>query len=626
MGRTVLGSEEAELSLKRRRASFSDVERTRELYHDPSIINLALLVNAGNNAGYLNLDFSNKNRRKKNHSRSHYSQNHITHLFKRYYDKQLLCVNGTARNKALPNRTRQFLNDLAIKLESNGVGLICGGAETGAMGAAIEAFKVAIDASTSNHNVEIASVLLRLIGKHGGYEPPFSLDGYGFSSKKQSSWLNRTPALHGIGRQDAMLFVEGGLGSFFEVFYPLACRQLKDKGIVGAYDAIRPPSELYFVSDTTIDGKNFWKPTDDLLTEMLLCGLSKPEYTEIELLDSSHFDFAVECIAHSFETAAKRRGDISKKSISPKQAKYEQEFLIRLSNTHLALQNVEPHPSNPFRTLLDNLVAGHRTYDHFRKVTELYSAGRSDEAHNYADTVALSSEYERNIFRSTLDRLSKKPAIYLLGSSKENWNEELENYYQELISQAVFKGLTIVIDGSGQEGMPLKWSKMWAQAKQDCKSSNSELVRVQLTYNNEEQPERKFTPTIRETLLPSVLNIETKTALAASIGSKRAVIMAPGGIPEMLAFSQIILDSQLAGSVDGAYASTEDRPNIHVINVPMREGGRKFFDPLKEQLATMELAETISPGDYNREWFTDLTIDNAKIEALRAVGELLTNL
>jgi hypothetical protein len=195
-------------------------------------------------------------------------------------------------------------------------------------------------------------------------------------------------------------------------------------------------------------------------------------------------------------------------------------------------------------------------------------------------------------------------------------------YSRELIRGAVERGFSIVIDGKGTEGMPARWSALWAEemqrfARENGRLSRSELVRVQLAYREEEMPARTFAPEIRETVLPSALTFEVRTACAGLIGGSRAVVLAPGG-PELAAWHGLLQERQMAGSVDGCYDTMDDRPIFSVLNVPGRRGRAPFFNNLKRQFEVMESAGTISPGDYRPEWFDSLQRPEWSAKALIA--------
>ncbi len=583
---------------------------------------LPLLIQAGNNAVREVLGKS---------PQCQFDARHITSFFTRYASQQMICVNGTARNAALPEMTQSFLDELAHQLVGCNVGLSSGGAESGAMGASIRAFTAAIDhwRTHGTTTAEVATILLMLRGEKASVELPQEVAQWGRRSEKQRSLLNRTPALHGIGLQDVLLYVEGGLGTFFEIFYPLACAQLADKGIVGVYNPKREAADLIFASSPDKQGGHFWAPTDQLIREMGECGLSKVRHNRTLLpepfADVSRLAEAVELIVELYQNRAEKR---SQKRTDPPLSDGERnagiETLKILSDLGFGPRE-GTHDRHSFLNILDSAYAGQRTLYHLRNSMSRWRENGRTAALSYLAEVKADAPKDRNEAIETIQRLSDRPAVYMIGSSKDIQDPNLSEYSRVLVTGLVEEGFTLVIDGQGTEGLPLQWSNLWFNAMRKYERmhgsrSNSELVRVQLAYRNEEVFGRISGDGFAETCLPSVLNVETRTAIAGSIGSRRAVVLAPGGHPEMCAFSHLLMDSQLAGHVDGCYASPAERPTFQVLNVPGKPGRGPFFDGLLRQLEVMRDGLTIDEADFHREWFDDLRAPRAA--AMRLLASL----
>lgn len=610
------GEEQTESHSQRELAGSSLGDRT--LHVAEVFSEYALLLLGGNNAmkvldssGLQSLSY-------------HFNIQDIYHLLDRYKASSMICVNGTARDVAVTPEMREFNEVLARRLVAQGVGLVCGGAETGAMGASIQAFRASRDLYRrllgQDAPAEIATVTLKLMGEHANYEPPADLSRHGKASEPQDSWLNRTLALHAVGRQAVQLMEPGGAGTIFELRFQLVNRQLKDKGPVGVFDAARPPSEIVLVSSHLPDGTDFWEPTCDQIREMERCGAIKSADARLHHYGAAHLGEAVEFITGVY---AQNLVQLRSRVVSDRYRDFANKAADSLMSSGMGPRDISADVDNKFLALLDNIVATHRSVYHLRETMARWSRGDIEGAEAYLKGLESTGAAERFETMATIKRLSEKPAIYLCGSAKPIWNDKLEAFSEALIEGAVQRGHTIVIDGKGTDGMAGRWSELWAERmtayeERHGKRSASELVRVQLAYTGEEIPARQLAGGYTETVLPAVLNVETKTAVAASIGSKRAFVLAPGGHAEMFAFDQIFLDSQLAGSIHGIYGSKEKRPIIEVLNVPGAPGHQPFYDPTIRQLQAMVEAQTISPKDIDLAHFDPLhQPGRAAVELLR---------
>lgn len=557
----------------------------------------------------------------------HFNTQDIYHLLDEYKDKLMICVNGTARDKAVTGPMKVFNAKLGRVLVGMDVGLTCGGAETGAMGESIRAFRLARDTYKNLHGIEarakIATVTLKLMGEHANYEPPADLSRHGRASEPQDSWLNRTLALHAVGRQLVQLMEPGGLGTMFEARFQFVNRQLRDKGPIGVFDANRPPSQIVMVSSRLPDGGNFWEGTLEQIREMERCGAIKTVDSQVHHFGEERLDEAVEYIGRVY---AENLVHVRSRVITPEYRAFANKAVNAMMDSGMGPRDIAGDVDNKFLALLDNIVATHRTVYHLRETMARWGREGVDAAEAYLKELAANGAAERYETMATIKRLSTKPAIYLCGSAKSIWNEQLQAYSEALIEGAIQKGYTIVIDGKGTDGMAGRWSELWAEKmlayeQRTNTRSASELVRVQLAYTGEEIPARKLAGGYTETVLPSLLNVETKTAVAASIGSKRVFVLAPGGHAEAFAFDQILLDSQLAGSIHGIYASKEERPIIEVLNVPGAPGHQPFYDPTIRQLQAMVAAQTINPSDLDLAHFDTLRRPvDAAVGLLRKLG------
>lgn len=590
----------------------------------------ALLLIAGNNA---TLFLSNKQpdeHRDKRHEPlhqpsllHHFTSQPILKLFKLYQDRPKLCVNGTSSDAALPEDVDTWLNRLAPKLVQKGVGHICGGAVTGAMGAAIRAFVEAIknlDAidpkDCPEKRPEVATVLLKLLGAAADREKPQELHNWGLSSVKQWSWMTRTPALHGIGQQNVMAFLPGGLGTLFEVFYPLAARQFSSKGIVGIFDEHRPPSEFVFISSSTYKDGHFWRGTDSLLKEMVGTNASQEEFSRITMYQPHEGTAAIEEIVRHYENS---KDPEARAKFDKPTKEFAMVTLDQLTRCGLAPRDTTTTASRPFFALLDNIVAAHMTLYHLRNSVNLFQQGRGDEAVEYRQKALKVVGSARDGVLETLERLSKRPAVQLVGSTRDHfWSRDIADYSRGVIRQAVATGSSVVLSGNGIEGLSRQWTELWVEEKRAFfettgTESLSELVRVQASYTGQEVPQREFKHGYKETLLPTVLTLDTRNELANAIGSKQAFVLAPGGHAEVLAFVQAALNRQLFGKM---YTPYEHAPVFHVLNVPGGHGRQGFYTPLLEQLEVMEQYHTIKPSDYDRKWFIDLSDPSAAAEGI----------
>jgi predicted Rossmann-fold nucleotide-binding protein len=529
-----------------------------------------------------------------------------------------MCVNGTSSDRAVPADIVDFLDKLAHAMVEIGVGHICGGAETGSMGAGIRSWIKAN--SELDKKVEIATVLLKLNGSAAEREKPLDLGSYGMQSVKQWSWSTRTPALHGIGRQAAMGINPGGLGTLFEVFFPIAARQFQSKGIVGIFDEQRSPSELFFFSSATYEN-HFWDPTANLFKNMVKAEACKPAYLQCNMIDPGDSETAIEKIVELYEQERLSEYKSPRKSLSNLERKFATTALSSLSRA-----GFEPRDSNssrPFFSFLDNLVAAHRAIYHLRKGLKILTPQDPDAANKYLEDSIQGAHDERSLTLATLERLANKPAIQLVGSAKAHiWNDQIAKYSREIISTAVRDGLSVVISGCGTIGMPKHWTDIWVSEMKffqntSGEKSQSELVRVQASYEGKEQPKRTFEGGYAETLI-TLLTLDARNEVANAIGSKQAFILAPGGPAELLAFSQAILNSQLFGKMLTPYAQ---KPIFMVLNVPVgQEYPEPFYDPLLQQLKVMEQYHTINPSDYRSEWFN--TLEDPSLAANRLMADL----
>lgn len=592
---------------------------------------LMMLLLANNNASAV-VDSPNLERI------NHFAHQNLLQMFVTYANEQLLCVNGTARDVALPEATTSFFRPLAQAFVKRGIGLMSGGAHSGAMGASIRAFVSEIDAHTNRHgtcHAKIASVLLKFNKGTPAYERPQELKGAGNASAAQYSWLNRTFALHGFGRQPAMLNVEGGLGSLYEDFLPKAHCQYAQKGLVGIYSENRPPSKFVRFSsgkplpngerDTT---KCFWSDLQDLDKEMRAAGLCRNPNSVAHSFLPGEESSAIQALLECFEDEARSQSaqhyhPTLREDLRP----YATNVLHRLGESELGARIDSPLGTTPYLRFLDNVFANHRTIYHFRKVMEFALAGNVGRAEEYLESAIKNSAPERAEPTYIMQRLSNRPAVYLLGTAKENWNDQLQLYSETLISEAVRNDITIIIDGSGREGMGRRWSSIWAKEMLEFESltgtrSECELVRMQLSCRDEETPPHTYLGGYTETVFPTLLNVETRTAFAGCIGSARAVVAAPGGYDVLTAVSQLILDRQMAGTIGGCYDSPEVAATIRYLNVPAAPERPPFYSFLRDQIQTMVYGKTVSPSDFKPEEFLSLTSPSE--DARQLIEQLLS--
>jgi hypothetical protein len=259
------------------------------------------------------------------------------------------------------------------------------------------------------------------------------------------------------------------------------------------------------------------------------------------------------------------------------------------------------------------------TLYHLRNGVELYRKGDHDAALAYQNEALQGVGAAREGVLETLERLSTRPAVQLVGSTKDRfWSPEIEEYSREVIKQAVATGASVVLSGGATEGLSQRWTDIWVEEKRAFfqatgEESPSELVRVQASYTGEEVPQRHFSHGYTETLLPTVLTLDTRNELANAIGSKQAFVLAPGGHAEVLAFVQAALNNQLFGKMYTPYVAA---PVFHVLNVPGGEGRDGFYTPLLRQLETMERHHTIRSSEYSADWFTDLSSPTAAAQGL----------
>ena len=578
-----------------------------------------LLMLAGGNASVVDMEGAPAH---------HFSHRQVVDFLHCYDGSQKICFNGTARDSALPMGTKLWIPKLVAPLVADGVGMSCGGAVTGAMGWAILCYQGAIAEHEQLHgscDAEIANVLLKLYGDLASYETPMDVGNCGQVLEKQRGWMLRTPLLHAVGQQSVLLYVEGGLGTLFEVYSPATNQQIRNRGPVGPFDLRNGYTEIVFASSTTSRGETFWGPTARQFKEIVACGVGKSEHysPSVYAVDRPEGDECVALIRELYRSA-KQPELPTRASMDPRERTAQTEVFRRLHDNGFGLY---PHGKSekPFLALVDNMVAAQRIVYHRRNYMELWKRGRTAEAESYLQGVEQIGPAERAEVIGTIKRLADRPAVYFIGSAKLGdsrtfHDQRLEEYSRDVIRSAVENGFSIVIDGKGTEGMPARWSSIWVEEmrafeKRSGERSKSELVRVQLAYKEEEVPARELAPGYHETVLPSVLTFEVRTALAGSIGGKRAVVLAPDG-PGLSAFTQLLLDSQLAGSIDGCYAEKSERPVFHILNVPGKAGRGPFYAPLLEQLEVMEEGGTINRGDYDSRWFDILEDPRASARAL----------
>lgn len=570
----------------------SNLVHLREYQHDFYLLLLGAINAAENLSG-------------KGSRTDHFALGRAADLWRAMERRPTIAINGSARTEALTDDHKRFAKLLAKELVPLGVSLANGGAETGVMGITTEAWTEAErryrEKFCKPSGAEVYTVLLKLHGPKADYEPPMPVE-FGMSSEKQRSWLTRTPFLHGSGDCRVLLSEIGGLGTFYEIFGPLTWRQMEKKGPTVMYHPGRPPSEIVFTT--------FWQPTVDLIGEMRACGACKIEDSRVTVINPHELEDGAQYIADVF----RRNSELVK--VTPRGYSAENRAFAAHAIERLMSHGFEPrqagsHVRNEFHSLLDNYVAAQRLIYHFREAMSRFEGSGVASADEYLTRVCRDGESERGEVLGTIARLAHKPAMYLVGSAKSIWSDEMFDYSETLIDLAVHDGTTIIIDGKGTEGMAMWWSEIWAdrmeafEREHGCRST-SELVRVQLAYTGEEIPARTLSGGYTETVLPSFLNPETKTAVAGSIGSARGFVLFPDGHPGLLAFSHIALDAQLAGSIDGMYASASERPEIEIINVPGKPDRPPYYAHLLRQLKVMEEAKTISPGESKQAWFKDL--------------------
>jgi hypothetical protein len=254
----------------------------------------------------------------------------------------------------------------------------------------------------------------------------------------------------------------------------------------------------------------------------------------------------------------------------------------------------------------------------------LYSENGLATANEYLEFAVKGAAEERALTLNTLERCAKKPALQLIGSCKDSiWNQDLQRYSVKAIADAVNQDVTVVISGSGTTGMPKKWTEIWVTEMRKFEQlfgrrSQSELVRVQCSYAGKEQDRRVFEGGYSETVV-TLLSLDARNEFANSIGAKQAMVLAPGGTAELLAFTQAALNRQLFGKMLTPY---ENIPTFQVLNTGLKElGNNHYYNPLLEQLRVMERYHTINPNEYNAGWFTQLR--NPENDAKSLINDLV---
>lgn|GEM_PF-4097374 len=547
----------------------------------------------------------------------HFNRHSVVEAFHHFKDSRMIVLNGSARD-VVTDEMRKWLPTLARPLVAAGVGLSSGGSRTGVMGLGIEVWQEAIsrhERQGGTCDARIASILLNLRGKLGSYELPMDVGLYGRVVCKARAFPERTPSMQGVANVVSLFYLEGGIGTAYEAYSPGANRQIRHRGPFGPFDhKLNAPLSI-FASGTVAGGGTFWDPTAQQFNEIVQCKLGSADHYTPAVFAVDTDKGRQDCLRMALGLAqGERDARADTKVMTKEERQAHVQVFMRL---HEAGFGVVPHsgPEPSFAEQVDTRLAVQRMLYYRREFMGLWKAGYKDTAEQYLCAVERRAETERAEFLGTLKRLQDRPAIYLIGSAKLGSEEgfhdrRLEVYSRELIKGAIERGFSIVIDGKGTEGMPARWSAIWAEemarfARENGRLSPSELVRVQLAYGEEEMPARTFPHGIRETVLPSALTFEVRTACAGLIGGSRAVVLAPGG-PELAAWHGLLQERQMAGSVDGCYDSMADRPIFSVLNVPGRLGGAPFFDNLKRQFEVMESGGTISSGDYSPEWFDTL--------------------
>jgi predicted Rossmann-fold nucleotide-binding protein len=605
----------------RRRSLREDAPLVRsyvaQLYNALSDHGLALV--AGNNIQDFLCDHRAPRRR------GFFDHSPIAELLLEYRDSCAVSVNGTARNEALTEQTSSFLSACARIFVANQICLVTGGASSGAMGAAVRAFKEEIAAQSSEAGAttsQIISVLLKLAGEKASYEAPEDIERFGRCSTKQLSWLNRTPALHGIAQQRVMIFVEGGLGTLYEIFYPMSCREFRDTEIVGVFYNRRHGLKLAFVTPPQERHEHFWSPLFTLVKEMAECGFATAEHCQVLHIDPAGPGAMKEVLALVQAGEGEQKGHAD--DVYQRQLSHFAGIVAECGQ----IIGAEPNESNRiFKAFVVNTFVVQRLLQFWRRASKNIATAKKTLACKQLEDMSASLRKDRQVITQTMKRLSSKTVIYCIAPRQRIWNSQLELFSSAIITEAVARNISIVINSPVVGSLSFEWRRMWRAAtalyeKQHRTSSDSELVIAPFLGDRDGEELSLGKSHVGETILPEAVTLEARTALAGCLGKRRAVILAPGGPRELCAFSQMLLDSQMAGSVDGCYESPKDRPTLCVLNVPGREGRSPFYSNLREQLDVMIEGKTIGHEEVRSCMFEDL--ENPEEAAKRLLRELAT--
>jgi len=524
-------------------------------------------------------------------------------------DHSIVSVFGTARDNAVKQVTKDFLDILANRAVGMGISLANGGADTGAMGRSSDSWRNEI---SSNPDSESKSKLfLATLGIRSTREEPYPWKDLPFIhvSSPFPSFLSRTPSLYALGNQNAHIYLEGGIGTIEELFRGLHERNHNGKG---AFDSFHPEgafSQMYLISEG-----GFYDGMKAFMNTMVGCGAANSDE-----FSGLHFI--------SLDGSQKRAGKISGAILngfsaedlslegSNRATPAEEEFLKQMVE---ALDSDEEFNTRLFETGTPHFI---RALDiHYKEQVSREAMGAALEAFRQgelaemavAEGLTLAREYRPQL-KHFVKICEGDDTITIVGSERDEvWNKELDLAADHLVTLAVENNISLVIGGDRRHGIAFQISKRWAEQKQLNPESSSKLIRVQMGSDrvgklhvdmaNGTSAQDKFLQTtgFYEVLGPPMQTLMASTPLRLHLGNPLGVVAFPFGLEGAEVVAGAALAAQLHKLTETPYSSGDNKdftPPIFYIDPVLPGNDKPFFSGWKQQLNSCVAGGTIDSKD-----------------------------
>ncbi len=537
--------------------------------------------------------------------------------------KNVLTTFGTARDSVIeqnPKINSFYREVLAPKCVAAGISVANGGAISGSMGLATEAWKESIEVSIRHGNAG-AEIFLTPLRIASSREDTLEMnEPYCHIAPDLETMLSRTTGLYAAGNTAACLVSPGGRGTEEEALRGIAEAIAKITKGTDSFHTNGSPAHMHFVGI-----KGSFDHLETLLRQMeevgtIPAGILDSFVTFWDLSRDNH-DQIADAVVASFKTEG-----VEWPSINPS-AVYD-DYLRALNQTldqdeSFSLPRVTVDDPGYWRGLDSQYAVCVRrdAEEHFLELVTVQGVAADDALEQ---SLAKARKW-RDALHDLREKCKDDYTVTIIGTDSEVWNEDLQRATDQLVSECVENGYSLVVRGNRTKGVTKRVFDAWHSAKKDNPQSVSKFIRVQGRADGERVP--KFggangsTEAIRQDLVehfaPPIRTLVLQAPLQIGLGKSLGVVVYPVGSSGLSEIAGAALSTQLAGIVETPHSHGGDRrtnyhgargnfhmPEVFYLNpsintlVPSSSHSDGFFDHLIEQFEADVDLGTADPQDH----------------------------